>query len=158
MSSDWKHDSFSAPQVLMMGWLLTPTRLFPASYWQGSKVKVMQIGDPVCQPAILALEQHRDPGTLWRWLVAEILQASEHFKQRASNIHAETEGGRGEKGKTQWPGSAFKGVAVRWSRSNNNRERRGPGWVQTENKHIFLGKAREDVAQLLGSEPMRWSN
>lgn len=57
--------------------------------------------------AFVGLEQHPDPGTLWHRLIGEILQASEHFKQEVSDIHTETEGGRGEKGKTQRSRSAF---------------------------------------------------
>lgn len=51
LSSDWKHDSFSAPQVLMMGWLPTLPHLFHASYWPWNKVKLMQNGVLACQPA-----------------------------------------------------------------------------------------------------------
>lgn len=45
------------------------------------------------------LEQHAAAGTLWRWLRGEILQASEHFKQKGER-HPHGHRGR-QRGKRQ---------------------------------------------------------
>lgn len=78
------------------------------------------------------LEQHPDPGT--RWLMGEILQASEHFEQKrgATSTRRQREV-EGKKAKLSGPVQHSK-TAVRWSRSNINRQRltQTPAWTGTD--------------------------
>lgn len=108
----------------MMGWLPALTRLFPASYWQGSKVEVMQVGtlhanqQHLCWPGTtprpwdaLALAHRRDPPGFRAF----------QTKGRATSTRTQREV-EGKKAKLSGPDQHSKTAAERWSRSNNNRE------------------------------------
>lgn len=146
-SSDWKHESFSALQVLMMGWLPTLLHLLHASYWPQNKVKLMQMEmlnanlRHLCWPWITL-----HSWTLWHRIRSELLGGFKPFKTReratSTQKQREAEGkkprlrGPVRHSKTSW---AFTVVNGAQSSSINNREQRG-AWMG------YRKKTRTDVS------------